>query len=67
MLLQGRAKLYVDGKLAIDNWTTQRPGDFFYGYVIRIFKYPALILANIDKEQRRRKQQLICVPLHPRR
>ncbi|KZV61870.1 glycoside hydrolase family 3 protein [Peniophora sp. CONT] len=27
----GRAKLFVDGKLTIDNWTKQRPGDFFYG------------------------------------
>jgi len=27
----GRAKLYIDGKLTIDNWTQQRPGDFFYG------------------------------------
>ena len=26
-----RAKLFIDGKLAIDNWTKQRPGDFFYG------------------------------------
>ncbi|KIJ69540.1 glycoside hydrolase family 3 protein [Hydnomerulius pinastri MD-312] len=27
----GRAKLWVDGKLTIDNWTHQTPGDFFYG------------------------------------
>ncbi|KAH8117155.1 glycoside hydrolase superfamily [Phellopilus nigrolimitatus] len=27
----GRAKLYVDGKLFVDNWSKQRPGDFFYG------------------------------------
>lgn len=27
----GRAKLWINNKLTIDNWTTQRPGDFFYG------------------------------------
>ncbi|KAF9463435.1 glycoside hydrolase superfamily [Collybia nuda] len=27
----GRAKLYVDGKLIIDNWTRQRRGDSFFG------------------------------------
>ncbi|EGN96322.1 glycoside hydrolase family 3 protein [Serpula lacrymans var. lacrymans S7.3] len=27
----GRAKLYVDGKLVIDNWTRQRRGDSFFG------------------------------------
>ncbi|KAI0350104.1 glycoside hydrolase family 3 protein [Trametes cingulata] len=31
LTVAGRAKLYVDGKLTIDNWTKQRPGDFFYG------------------------------------
>ncbi|KAI0668559.1 glycoside hydrolase family 3 protein [Trametes maxima] len=31
LTVAGRAKLFVDGKLTIDNWTTQRPGDFFYG------------------------------------
>ena len=29
----GRAKLYIEGKLLVDNWTKQRPGDFYYGYV----------------------------------
>jgi beta-glucosidase len=29
--LKGRAKLFIDGKLTIDNWTSQTPGDFFYG------------------------------------
>ncbi|KAJ3126685.1 hypothetical protein HK098_007291 [Nowakowskiella sp. JEL0407] len=27
----GRAKLYIDGKLIIDNWTKQTPGDTFVG------------------------------------
>ncbi|KAG6833210.1 hypothetical protein H0H87_010273 [Tephrocybe sp. NHM501043] len=27
----GRAKLWVNGELTIDNWTKQTPGDFFYG------------------------------------
>ncbi|EJU05621.1 putative beta-glucosidase from glycoside hydrolase family GH3 [Dacryopinax primogenitus] len=27
----GAAKLYIDGKLFIDNWTKQQPGEFFYG------------------------------------
>ncbi|KAI0648215.1 glycoside hydrolase family 3 protein [Trametes meyenii] len=31
LTVAGRAKLFIDGELAIDNWTTQRPGDFFYG------------------------------------
>ena len=30
----GRAKLYIEGKLLVDNWTKQRPGDFYYGYVL---------------------------------
>ena len=29
----GRAKLYIDGNVVVDNWTKQRPGDFFYGWV----------------------------------
>ncbi|KAH8829706.1 glycoside hydrolase family 3 protein [Flagelloscypha sp. PMI_526] len=31
LTVAGRAKLYVNGKLFIDNWTKQTPGDFFYG------------------------------------
>lgn len=31
LTVSGRAKLWVDGKLTIDNWTKQVPGDFFYG------------------------------------
>ena len=31
LTVSGRAKLWVDGKLTIDNWTKQRPGEFFYG------------------------------------
>ncbi|KAG9098230.1 hypothetical protein FRC06_006632 [Ceratobasidium sp. 370] len=31
LTVAGRAKLWVDGKMVIDNWTTQRPGEFFYG------------------------------------
>ncbi|KAK7060136.1 hypothetical protein VNI00_000900 [Paramarasmius palmivorus] len=31
LAVAGRAKLYVDGKMTIDNWTKQTPGDFFYG------------------------------------
>ncbi|KAK0441158.1 glycoside hydrolase family 3 protein [Desarmillaria tabescens] len=31
LTVAGRAKLWVNGKLAIDNWTKQTPGDFFYG------------------------------------
>ena len=33
LTVAGRAKLWVDGKLIIDNWTKQRPGEFFYGWV----------------------------------
>lgn len=32
LTVAGRAKLFVNDKLIIDNWTKQRPGDFFYGY-----------------------------------
>lgn len=31
LTVAGRAKLFVNGELTIDNWTRQRPGDFFYG------------------------------------
>ncbi|KAI0713388.1 putative beta-glucosidase from glycoside hydrolase family GH3 [Earliella scabrosa] len=31
LTVAGRAKLFVNGELTIDNWTKQRPGDFFYG------------------------------------
>lgn len=31
LTVAGRAKLFVNGELAIDNWTKQRPGEFFYG------------------------------------
>ncbi|KAF9562128.1 beta-glucosidase [Agrocybe pediades] len=31
LTVAGRAKLWVDGALTIDNWTKQTPGDFFYG------------------------------------
>lgn len=31
LTVAGRAKLFINGKLAIDNWTKQRPGEFFYG------------------------------------
>lgn len=33
LTVAGRAKLWVDGELTIDNWTKQRPGEFFYGCV----------------------------------
>ena len=31
LTVAGRGKLYVDGQLTVDNWTKQRPGEFFYG------------------------------------
>lgn len=31
LTVAGRAKLWVNGKMTIDNWTKQRPGEFFYG------------------------------------
>ena len=31
MTTLGRAKLFINSKLVIDNWTKQTPGDFFYG------------------------------------
>ncbi|KAL0571681.1 hypothetical protein V5O48_010282 [Marasmius crinis-equi] len=31
LAVAGRAKLWINGKMTIDNWTKQTPGDFFYG------------------------------------
>ncbi|GLB35269.1 putative glycosyl hydrolase 3 family protein [Lyophyllum shimeji] len=31
LTVAGRAKLWINGQLTIDNWTKQTPGDFFYG------------------------------------
>ena len=31
LTVAGRAKLFINGKLTIDNWTKQQPGEFFYG------------------------------------
>ncbi|KAF8652748.1 hypothetical protein AX16_004245 [Volvariella volvacea WC 439] len=31
LTVAGRAKLWINGELTIDNWTKQTPGDFFYG------------------------------------
>ncbi|KAH8928347.1 glycoside hydrolase family 3 protein [Atractiella rhizophila] len=31
LTVSGRAKLFVDGEMIIDNWTKQTPGEFFYG------------------------------------
>ncbi|KAJ4488261.1 glycoside hydrolase family 3 protein [Lentinula aciculospora] len=31
LTVAGRAKLWIDRELTIDNWTQQTPGDFFYG------------------------------------
>jgi beta-glucosidase len=31
LTVSGRAKLWLDDELTIDNWTKQTPGDFFYG------------------------------------
>jgi beta-glucosidase len=33
LTVAGRARLFVDGKETIDNWTHQRKGEFFYGCV----------------------------------
>ena len=35
LAVAGRAKLWVNGELVIDNWTYQTPGDYFYGYLRR--------------------------------
>ena len=31
LIVCGKAKLWVNGKMEVDNWTKQRPGNFFYG------------------------------------
>lgn len=33
LTVAGRAKLWVNGKMVIDNWTKQQSGEFFYGSV----------------------------------
>jgi beta-glucosidase len=30
-LCSGRANLWINNQLVVDNWTKQHPGDFFYG------------------------------------
>jgi beta-glucosidase len=39
----GRAKLFINNELTIDNWTRQRPGDFFYGQVLMFPVCTALV------------------------
>lgn len=43
LTVSGRAKLWVEDKLTIDNWTTQTPGDFFYGWGL-------LVCSSTDEE-----------------
>ncbi|KAG8855732.1 hypothetical protein FRB91_001846 [Serendipita sp. 411] len=31
LTVAGRAKMFLNGRMLIDNWTTQRPGEWFYG------------------------------------
>lgn len=38
LTVAGRAKLFINGELTIDNWTKQRPGEFFYGYARHILQ-----------------------------
>jgi beta-glucosidase len=33
LAVAGRARVYVDGKIVLENWDTQTRGEFFYGYV----------------------------------
>ncbi|KAG6825905.1 hypothetical protein H0H92_001914 [Tricholoma furcatifolium] len=46
----GRAKLYVDGNLVIDNWTRQRRGDAFFGSGSEEEKGIYLLKANTSHE-----------------
>ena len=43
LTVAGRAKLFVNGELTIDNWTKQRPGDFFYGSVCYLAWHPIVV------------------------
>jgi beta-glucosidase len=54
LTVAGRAKLYVDGKMMIDNWTKQTPGDFFYGLVI----FSDSLQSNQAHERRRVAKEL---------
>ena len=54
LTVAGRAKLFINGKLLIDNWTKQRPGEFFYGYVFSLpgrFRSKHQPILNHDRSQ----------------
>lgn len=34
LTVAGRAKMFLDGKLVVDNWTSQRPGEWFVSDVL---------------------------------
>lgn len=54
LTVAGRAKLWVDEKMTIDNWTKQRPGEFFYGYVhVLFFWIVSFRLAELEVWQTR--------------
>ncbi|KAF9066829.1 glycoside hydrolase family 3 protein [Rhodocollybia butyracea] len=46
LTVAGRAKLWIDGELTIDNWTKQIPGDFFYGQGTREEKATVQLVAG---------------------
>lgn len=46
----GRAKLFVNNKLVVDNWTRQRPGGLFYGQGTVEEKGTADLIANTPVE-----------------
>lgn len=51
LTVSGRAKLWIDDVLTIDNWTKQRPGDFFYGFgYYRNPKGCAILIVSSGKE-----------------
>jgi beta-glucosidase len=52
----GRAKLWVNGNLTIDNWTKQTPGDFFYGQVRLLCQSTFVALTTALRELSRRRQ-----------
>lgn len=55
LTVAGRAKLFINGTLAIDNWTKQRPGEFFYGSVPLSILGETLIEAHVVKAPWKRK------------
>ena len=61
LTVAGRAKLWVNGKITIDNWTNQRPGDFFYGSVTLPYTCSLIIRYDLSIGKGRLKKRLLLI------